>query len=58
MDGVGMRFFEDAEKIPRSVRQVPANVRLHGEAFFPHPFAEFAKSRNRINARVVPLFTL
>jgi hypothetical protein len=53
-----MRFFEDAVKLPRSVRQVPANVWLHGEAFFLHPFAECAKCRNRINARLVPLFPL
>ena len=45
-------------EIPRGVRQVPAHVRLHGEAFFAHLLAERAQSRNRIDARVVPLLPL
>jgi hypothetical protein len=58
MNGVGMRLSEDAEKLPRCVWQVPAYVRHYGKAFFSHLFAERAKTGNRIDARVVPLFPL
>jgi hypothetical protein len=37
---------------------VPAHVRLYGESFFPQLLAERAKSGNRIDARVVPMFSL
>jgi hypothetical protein len=31
---------------------------MHGKAFFLHLFAERAKTGNRIDARVVPMFPL
>jgi hypothetical protein len=58
MDYIGMRLFEDVEEIPRGIVQVPAHVRLYGEAFRSHPFPERAKSRHRIDARVVALLSL
>jgi hypothetical protein len=58
MDYVGMRIFEDVEEIPRGILQVAAHVCLHGEAFCSHPFPERAKSRHRIDARVVALLSL
>jgi hypothetical protein len=58
MDHVGMQLFEDVEETSRGGCQVPAHVRLHGESFRPHPLAERAKSRHRIDAGVVALFSL
>jgi hypothetical protein len=42
MDYAGMRLFEDVEEIPGGILQVPAHVRLYGEAFCSHPFPERA----------------
>jgi hypothetical protein len=58
MHNVRMRLFEDVEEVPRSIRQMPAHVRLHGEALLSHLLTEWAKSCDRIDARAVPLFPL
>jgi len=58
MDDVRTRLFEKPVEIPRGVRQVPAHVRLHGEAFPSHLFAERTQCRDRADARIVPLIPL
>jgi hypothetical protein len=58
MDDIGMRLFEDIKEISHRVRKVPPHVCLHCEAFLSHLLAKRPKSRNRVDARVVPLFPL
>src|ERR1039458_7444542 len=58
VDDAGPRLLEYPKETPRGVKESPPHVRLHGEAFLPHPLAERAQSRDRIDPRVVSLFPL
>jgi hypothetical protein len=58
MNHVKRSFFKNAKKIPCGVKQVPAHIRLNGEALFSNLFAERAKSQNCVDVRRVALFPL
>jgi hypothetical protein len=58
MDDAGMGLFEEPKEIPSGVRQVPAHVRMHCEAFAPHLLAEWAQCQKRVDAWIVALLSL
>jgi hypothetical protein len=58
MDHVWARFLEDAEKAPRGVWQILTHVSPYSETICSHPFAERAKGRYCVYARVVALLPL
>jgi hypothetical protein len=58
MHDVRLKLSEDAEEILACIPQASTYMRLHNKSFRLHLLAQLAKSRNRIDARVMPLISL
>ena len=58
MDNIGLRFLEYAKEIPHGIRQLATHVWLDDEALAAHLLTQWAKSSDRIDARIVALLAL
>jgi hypothetical protein len=58
VDNVRTRLSEKPEEISRGFGQVPAHVRLHGEAFLSQLLAKWPQRQDSIDPGIVPLLSL
>ena len=58
MHYVGFRFFENSKETPRRVQQMVTHFRLDPIVLFLQLLAEYAKSRDCVNARTVSIIPL
>jgi len=58
MDNVGMHLPKDTNEAAQRRRKMGTKIRVNGNAFRQHLFAERAENLNGKDARIVPLFSL